>query len=99
MDISMLISGNILFFNCHFLKIFCLPTTYFPYFLTNGPFVHKPHNQIGSRIDCCKWNFLIFTLVTANEDKWGKNRDCALRKELSFPTVLAEGKFVSKEKK
>lgn len=41
-------------------------------FLTNGPFVHKLHNQIGSRINCWKWNFLILTLVTANEDGWDK---------------------------
>lgn len=28
-------------------------------FVTNGLFIHKLHNQIGSRINCWKWNFLI----------------------------------------
>lgn len=40
-------------------------------FLRNGLFVHRLH-QIGSRINCWRWNFLILAFVTANEDGWDK---------------------------
>lgn len=41
-------------------------------FLTNGHFMHKLHNKICSIINCWKRNFLVFALVTANEDGWEK---------------------------
>lgn len=67
-------------------------------FLTNGLFMHKLHNQIGSRINCCKWSFLILTLMVANEDGWNKTGMALSRGGLSFPTVVAKGKFVCKGK-
>lgn len=66
MDVSVLISVTVYLSHSQNLS----PNHVHSIFLTNEPFAHKLHNQIGSRINHWKWNFLILALATANEDGW-----------------------------